>query len=640
MNLDIFAKYPFIFSIAFCITYIATPFVRSVAQKLGFVDLPAARRIHRHPVPRCGGLGVFLGYQVASACVFFFPWSEHFESSLSVNWWYHCLLGSSILLVIGLIDDGRGLSWWIKLIGQIVVASAMFFLGVRFGSLQGMELPLLVNFILTVGWFLAFINAFNLIDGMDGLASGLALISACGLTGAAIFRHMPGDAIILIALVGTCFAFLRYNFHPATIFLGDSGSMFLGFILAAISLSTGAKGSILATVGVPLLAIGIPIFDTMLAIWRRSVRAVLFRQSGEPQVGGVMHADLEHLHHRLLRGGLNQRRTALLLYGANLVLVVIGLLSLAYHSQSTGIFLLSFVVGAYVVVRYIASVELWDSGTMILRGLSRPSSSMLPSILYPIYDAIALTISLASSIYLVNLKEAHHLFKQVWFDSAPLWCGIPFTALFLSGIYRRVWSKARVSEFVSLVVVILASVSVSLSLTILAGRAFAHELFLQAVLYFSFASFALTGIRMLPRAIQDLMGVIGRHRGQLAANVRNVLVYGAGSRAILYLRRQVDRVEGSRHSSQIIGLIDDDRFLRKRFVHGYQVIGCGHEIPDILQNVSIDEIVLAAELSEDQRKWLVMVAQSKNIVLTEWAVEEKVLYVPQDSAPGLQAVSV
>jgi UDP-GlcNAc:undecaprenyl-phosphate/decaprenyl-phosphate GlcNAc-1-phosphate transferase len=353
-------KYLFTLFCAFLVTFLLTPLVEKVAPRLSLLDMPEARRLHQQPTPTGGGIAVFAGFHLGCAAIFLLPW-PFFEGHLEFGWWWRFLIVSSVLLAVGLADDVRNLRPLVKLLGQIAVAVLAFLLDMRVGRLLHLELHYAVDLFVTVGWFLALINAFNLIDGMDGLATGLAAIASLGLASSYLFRHEPRDTMVMLALLGACLAFLRYNFYPARIFLGDAGSMFLGLVLAAVPLATNAKGTLIASMGVPLLAVGVPVFDTMLAVWRRSVRRAMARaehpgQSG-PE-GRLMQADMDHLHHRLAREGLSQRSVATWLYGLNAALVVLGILLMLYHSHSLGILLVAFVAAVYVIVKHLAHVEL------------------------------------------------------------------------------------------------------------------------------------------------------------------------------------------------------------------------------------------------------------------------------------------
>lgn len=354
-----YLKYPFALLTGFVVTYLATPAVRSLAVKLGMIDVPDARRVHAKPTPRGGGVAVFLGFHAACLVVFLMPWKGVLECRLSLDWWRAFLVASSVLLAVGLVDDKRDIRPWTKLGGQIAVALLSFACGVRFGTFLGPGFPWYLDLVATVVWFVVIINAFNLIDGIDGLATGLGCIAAAGLAGALTLRSLPGDTLIMLGLLGACLAFLRYNFHPASIFLGDAGSMFLGLVFASVTLKTGAKSTVLASIGVPLLAVGVPIFDTFLAIWRRTARSLLNATAKDPQGNtGVFTADTDHLHHRLMKSGLSQRAAASRLCLVATILLLVGLLAMIFHSYARGLYLAVFMAVIYVIVKHLAHVEL------------------------------------------------------------------------------------------------------------------------------------------------------------------------------------------------------------------------------------------------------------------------------------------
>ncbi|MCB0361024.1 MAG: undecaprenyl/decaprenyl-phosphate alpha-N-acetylglucosaminyl 1-phosphate transferase, partial [Bdellovibrionales bacterium] len=247
------------------------PLVARIAPLIGAIDQPGERRLNRRAVPRLGGVAVFIGFHLGCALIFLPNWSP-FAGELDERWWFSFLPASAILMLLGAIDDIRELRPLAKLAGQLMVAILLFFADFRFGRVLGIPLPYEIDFIVSTLWYLTLINAFNLIDGLDGLAAGLACIGAMGIAGAMVLLRQPADALVLVSLIGACLAFLRFNFYPARIFLGDSGSMFLGLTFATIAVCTSTKGTTVAVFGISILAAGVPLLDTLLAIWRRSVR--------------------------------------------------------------------------------------------------------------------------------------------------------------------------------------------------------------------------------------------------------------------------------------------------------------------------------------------------------------------------------
>ena len=274
------------------------------------VDKPDPRRINRVPIPRGGGIALVVGV-LAPYLIFHAITDRPFLQGLSDYKVYAlCCLAVAISLV-GLADDRWSLPPRAKLVCQVVVAGlAWWWVGLGFRGLWPV-LPAWADCVLTVFWIVGAINAFNLIDGLDGLAAGLAFIATVGMAGSQFFTSNPQSMLFHIAFVGGLLGFLRYNYNPASVFLGDAGSMFIGFIIGTLPLATQAQESFLVSVGVPLLAMGVPIFDTSLAILRRLLRRLLRRMddgASAGQLDEVMTADSDHLHHRILRAtGLNQR---------------------------------------------------------------------------------------------------------------------------------------------------------------------------------------------------------------------------------------------------------------------------------------------------------------------------------------------
>ncbi|MFH1969629.1 MAG: hypothetical protein ABIJ53_04845 [Verrucomicrobiota bacterium] len=623
MNFELIFKYPAIFLAGFLVTYLLTPLVRRTAIQLGMVDLPDERRIHSAPTPRGGGVAVFLGFHAACAVIFLFNWAP-FSGTLDLRWWLRFLPVSALLLLVGLVDDARGMRALTKLGGQIIAALLLYLSGVRFGSAFGMGIPLALDVLATVIWVLAITNAFNLIDGLDGLATGLAILGSLGLAGSLLLQHLPGDVLICLGLIGACLAFLRYNFHPASVFLGDSGSMFLGFTLATVALSTASKGTALASIGVPLLAMGVPIFDVMLAIWRRSVR----RLFGTPEPGKhqVMQADLEHLHHRFVRSGGSQSKAALTLYVISAVLVVVALLSLTYSTHAVGIFLIAFGVGAYVIVKHLARVELWDSASAILSGLRRPTSTVMAVILYPLLDVGILALGFWLAMFLARPEAGVADIKLVWLDGAPLWVGISFLAIFVSGAYRRVWSRSRSSDIVALSVALLMGILLSLGLFSLLGQAITRQVILQTVLYIGLTVPLIAESRLFFRTVQDLMALTARHPTITGKRVfRNIMLYGAGTRCTLFLRQRSHGYPKIDDDRCVVGLLDDEPNLHGRMVYGFKVMGGMNQLSAILTKRNISDIIITADLRDDVRRQLLDIARERHIRVAEWHTEERTL---------------
>lgn len=305
---------------ALATTLAVTPLVRLVGERWGIVSKPGGRHVHHGAVPRIGGVAMFVGC-FAAVCMrwageVFWGWPP--ALTLAGEPVIGVMVGLALMFGVGLLDDIVDLSPGQKLAGQLLAAGVAYAAGVRidfvgdpFGG--GLLLIGVLSLPVTLFWMVGFANVVNLIDGLDGLAAGITAIAAVSLLVLAEESNQALAAVLAAALVGACIGFLRYNFNPASIFMGDSGSLFLGFTLACISLLGVMKSVAAITLVVPLLIIGVPVFDTFSAIVRR-------RRQGRP----IQEADKGHIHHRLLGRGFSQKQTVLIIYIWSIALAVGG----------------------------------------------------------------------------------------------------------------------------------------------------------------------------------------------------------------------------------------------------------------------------------------------------------------------------
>ena len=291
------------FLAAFAVSVVCTPLAIKLAPLIGAVDVPKdARRMHTKPMPRFGGMAIFLG--TMSIILFFLPK----DSQL-----WGVILSGTLMYVVGVLDDLLGMPAKVKLIGQIACATILYCFSIRI-SVMGNPLPwgpevfhfpLPLSFFVTMVWIVGVTNAVNLIDGLDGLAAGVCTIASLSIAYTAHLHDRMTTCAIMSALAGACLGFLIFNFNPAKIFMGDSGSLFLGYMLASVSLlgDTPLKSTTILATMVPICVLALPLFDTTFAILRRLV-------THRP----IMEADRGHLHHRIMAIGWGQRRTVLILY--------------------------------------------------------------------------------------------------------------------------------------------------------------------------------------------------------------------------------------------------------------------------------------------------------------------------------------
>jgi len=296
------------FIIAIILSYGFTPFAKEVAYKIGAIDIPKdERRVHSKPIPRLGGLAIYMAF-IISFVLF---------SKMPTEQLVGIVVGTSIIFFTGVVDDVHPLSAKVKMLLQIIAACVIMAVDIRilgFGNpfVDGGYIYLgWLSYPVTLFWIVGITNTVNLIDGLDGLAAGVSAISASVLVYVALINGWTDTAVLTAIVAGACIGFLPYNFNPAQIFMGDGGSLLLGFILSAISVTGTLKSATAITIAVPVLALGVPIFDTTFAIVRRLVMK-------RP----IMEADKGHLHHRLLTIGFDQKGAVIRLYSISVLLGV------------------------------------------------------------------------------------------------------------------------------------------------------------------------------------------------------------------------------------------------------------------------------------------------------------------------------
>ncbi|HSD48083.1 MAG TPA: MraY family glycosyltransferase [Pyrinomonadaceae bacterium] len=332
-----------LFLIATIASLITTPLIRRLCQRYKLLDVPAdGRRVHRTAIPRLGGLALYLSCLTALSLL---PFVDNLLTQTLSGLRSEFLMifaPATLVLMLGAYDDLRGTNALVKFAGLGIIATIFYALGGRIDALSiplvgSVELPPLISFLFTIVWLVGITNAFNLIDGLDGLASGAALFSSLVILGVSVSQERTLMIVIALVLCGAVAGFLRYNFNPASIFLGDSGALFIGFLLAAMSVLGTQKASTAVAIFVPILAFGFPVVDTAMAMGRRFV-------SGKP----VFEGDNEHIHHMLLARGWSQRRVAVVLYGVCAVFGLVALMFPATGSKLTGFML--FVISVAVII--------------------------------------------------------------------------------------------------------------------------------------------------------------------------------------------------------------------------------------------------------------------------------------------------
>jgi UDP-GlcNAc:undecaprenyl-phosphate GlcNAc-1-phosphate transferase len=315
---------------SFLTTVLTTPAIKRLALKIGAVDKPNNRKVHQKVMPRLGGLAIYIGVLIGF-------WLCQPESPYK----WHILFGSFVIIVVGFLDDLFELSAKVKLAGQVIAALIVIFGGVQMSFINlpfGGTLEFgVLSVPLTVLWILAVTNAINLIDGLDGLAAGVSTIALITISGMAIIMGNWFVLMIGVIMIAATLGFLIYNFHPAKIFMGDTGALFLGYMISVLSL-LGFKNVTVISFIIPIIILGVPLSDTFFAI----VRRIINRQP-------ISAPDKSHLHHCLLRLGYSHRQTVLMIYGLS---AIFGLIAVIFSQATTKVALL-IVIGLLILIELV-----------------------------------------------------------------------------------------------------------------------------------------------------------------------------------------------------------------------------------------------------------------------------------------------
>lgn len=337
------------FLLALLLSLVLTPIAGKLGMAMGAVDLPGERKVHDRPIPRSGGLVVFAALFLSLAAIRL----VHSDVSrlLVFDLGLACFAGGALIaLGLGLWDDVRRLNAWRKLPVQVLAASVAFFGGIALDKFALFGLVVFFDpitaYVLTVFWFLLFMNALNLMDGLDGLAGGIVFFAALVMVVLALPREDYFTALFFAALAGSVLGFLRFNFHPASIFLGDAGTYFLGYALAGFGLIASVKSQVGAAILIPVLAMGLPLSDTLLAALRRFV-----------QGRHIFQPDSDHIHHRLLHMGLNTRKAVLVLYGLTAILCVLAVVLVNIRDEGSGLLLVLIGAAAFIFAGRLGYLE-------------------------------------------------------------------------------------------------------------------------------------------------------------------------------------------------------------------------------------------------------------------------------------------
>jgi len=565
--------------LAFAVSVAATPVVIRLATRHGFVSRPTADRWNFRPIPLMGGIALYLGV-TASVLVF---------GSLGPEM-VGVLLGGTLIFALGVADDLLQIKPSSKFLGEILAACVVVYAGLKFDLIPN---PFL-NLFLTLVWVVGITNAFNLLDNMDGLSAGVAAISSLTTFVFSLIQGLPEISLLSLSVLGASLGFLIYNFNPARIFMGDCGSLFLGFTLACATIlgSWEQAYNLFGILAVPALALGVPIFDTLLVTASRIVSGRAVSMGGR-----------DHTSHRLVALGMSERKAVLSLYALCAALGCIALFSVLFNLVVSGLIttlsiLVLAVFGLYLgqkkVYRYGPEDEVAVRQEPQGEGFYSSFIRHKMRILEVAIDTCLISLAFVAS-YVLRFDGVipPQYFRQIA-ATLPALIAIQLALFYYFGLYRIIWTYMDVYDLVTIAKAVLSGTMV----TVLALVGLTHFDGYSRVVFILDAFLLLvvvTGSRLLFRLFREYFAGLPR-RG------RRLLIVGAGDAGEMILReiRNNPRLE-----FQPVGFIDDDRAKIGKRIHGLPVLGGRDAIQEISRKERVDEILIAIpSLTETERHHL------------------------------------
>jgi UDP-N-acetylmuramyl pentapeptide phosphotransferase/UDP-N-acetylglucosamine-1-phosphate transferase len=564
-----------------------------VAPGLGLMDEPGERRIHSKAVPRAGGIAIWLTFLLvigAGLATGLLKESGH----LSWSWFSAFAAGSAVLMAAGFLDDRSGLRPLVKLAAHALAPTVFFVIHPIQTGLFPAGLSPGYDYMVFVIWVVVLINAFNLIDGLDGLCGGLAAVSAFSLSAIAMMHGRTDAAMLLLVMGGAVLGFLKYKINPARIFLGDAGSMLMGFFLATAATDAVGRKAVVGIIMLPIAVAGVPLLDVLLAIWRRGARRRLRQLLGEKVAGGIFDADSDHLHHRLLAAGASQRKVAGILQMVAIALALLAFLPMVFGGQMFGLSLVGFLIVGLVGLRNLARIEIEHTGSVVHLAIKRPGHPRRVAATLFVYDLLVLVATGCAAVFI----ETNRLTRGGWDELAPfvmIFAILGSLALWIVRVHQRLWVRATMRDIISLQFWLLLAAIGSFTLFSMVYQTLEWSALRLTVMSFVFAC---AGV-CVPRASLNLireLGLDARHRNpNLAAAGRYgpLVVMGAGDLGTLLL----DHLKSSSHDiypgMRVLGFIDETPTLHGRRLRSFRILGGLSVVPSLVRESGLKGIILA-----------------------------------------------
>lgn len=566
-----------------------TPLVRLLARRIGMVAKPKTDRWHKKPTAMLGGMAIWL-----SVVISYFGFIPRTPYGLVI------IAASTFLFLVGLVDDFLHTKPYQKLIGQVM--------GSAFVIYYGLSLPWTsysaLNVAITIFWLIGVTNAVNLLDNMDGLATGIAVIASGFLALSFLSTGHLTEALMLMTFAGALLGFLVYNSNPASIFMGDSGSMFIGFFLASaalVNVSGGRSRSLLPVLAVPILVLFIPIFDTTFV-------TILRKFSGRAASRGGR----DHTSHRLVALGMSERHAVWMLYGFAALSGVLALLVQQVKLDVSLAAIAGFTVLLTLIGVYLAGVKVYDETEEALALRDNSPYAFLVDLSYKrrifevLLDVILILLSYwcayAVKFGALSGSAAWRLFLR----TLPVLVFVKMAAFLVMGVYRGIWRYTSLDDLIVFAKAVMLSSVLSVLAVLFAFRfeGFSRTIFIiDAMLMFMF----LAGSRMAFRLFRQMLPAPGAGEG------RRVLIYGAGDGGELLLR-ELQNNRALKYAP--VGFVDDDPGKYGKVIHGLKVFGGNGDLSAICRQHEVDEVLISSSLmTEDRILEIVRICQTHEIAV-------------------------
>ena len=580
--------------VSFALAAALTPVVRNLARRWGFVAKPKTDRWHKRPTAMMGGVAIWLA--VIATYVALVPHT-------SGGW---VVAGAaSFLFLVGLVDDWLHIKPYQKLIGQVIGAAAV----VNYGLLLPWTRSLSANMVITIFWLIGITNAINLLDNMDGLATGIAAIASAFLTFNFIASGQTTEALMLAVFAAGLIGFLIYNSNPASIFMGDSGSMFIGFFLASsalINLAGGRSRAFVPVLAVPILVLFIPIFDTTFVTILRKLSGRAASQGGR-----------DHTSHRLVALGLSEKRAVLLLYG---LAALSGLLAVFVRQLKPDVsmaLLALFTLGLTLLGVYLAGVKGYDEEDQARAEHENPLFAFLIDFSYKrrifevLLDVILIALAYWSAYALQFGPFSDSPAWKLFLRTLPVLVVVRLGAFLVFGIYRGIWRYTGMDDLLAFAKAVAAGSILSMLIILFKFRfqGYSRRVFLVDALVMLLL---LAGSRIAFRFFRRVLPSAGVAKG------RRVLIYGAGDAGELLLRELLNNRE---LSYAPVGFMDDDASKHGKLIHGYRVFGGNGMLPKVITELHVEQVLISTpRISQERIAEILSECDARNVELRRLSI--------------------